>query len=81
MRLPPFALIHDEVSTETVECLRSLLKRAERGEVVGLTYCVMFKRRHYAVNVLGEAHRNPTFTRGMVAALDDHLADLTRKQG
>jgi hypothetical protein len=33
----------------------------------------MMKRRSYVVNTAGEAHRNPTFARGMVAALDDEL--------
>lgn len=72
---PPFALIADTVSTDTVECLRLLLQRAKRGEVIGLAYCAMLKQRAYIVNTAGEAHESPTFARGMVAALDDSLSN------
>lgn len=74
----PFALIPDVVSTDTVECLQLLLQRAQAGEVIGLAFCAMLKRRAYIVNTAGEAHRNPTFARGMVAALDDELGQRTR---
>jgi hypothetical protein len=71
----PFSLVPDTVSTDTVECLRLLLRRARRGEVVGLAYCAMLKQRAYIVNTAGIAHDSPTFARGMVAALDDSLSN------
>ncbi len=71
---PPFILIPDSVSTDTVECLELLLHRARRGEITGLAYCAMLKRRAFIVNTAGTAHESPTFARGMVAALDDQLA-------
>ena len=71
----PFALIPDAVSTDTVECLRQLLKRARTGEVIGLAFCAMLKRRAYIVNTAGVAYDSPTFARGMVAALDDSLSN------
>jgi hypothetical protein len=72
---PQFRLVAlDTVSRDTVACLRDLLARAERGEVVGLAYAAMHKRRKYAVHICGEADRNPTFARGMVDALSDELA-------
>jgi hypothetical protein len=70
----PFRLIPDAVSTDTVECLELLLSKARRGEVIGLAYGAMLRKRAYVVNTAGEAHRNPTFSRGMVAALDDQLS-------
>ena len=69
----PFALAVDAVSHDTIECLESLLADARSGRVIGVAYAVMLKRRSFLVNSAGEAHRNPTFTRGMVAALDDQL--------
>lgn len=75
---PPFSLVADTVSTDTVECLQLLLKRARRGEVIGLAYCAMLKQRAYIVNTAGVAHESPTFARGMVAALDDQLSDAVR---
>lgn len=69
----PFHLIPDAVSTDTVECLQLLLSRARSGEVVGLAYCAMLKKRAYIVNTAGMAHDSPTFARGMIRALDDQL--------
>lgn len=70
----PFVLLPDRVSRDTVECLQQLLRQAKRGEVIGLAYCAMLKKRAYIVDTAGEAHNSPTFARGMVAALDDHLS-------
>lgn len=71
----PFFLVPDTVSTDTVECLQLLLKRARKGEVIGLAFCAMLKQRSYIVNTAGVAHDSPTFARGMVAALDDALSN------
>lgn len=72
---PPFRLVAlDGVSRDTVSCLRELLARAERGEVIGVAYAAMHRRRKYTVHACGEADRNPTFARGMVDALSDELA-------
>lgn len=70
---PPFVLVPDTVSTDTVECLELLLRRARRGEVIGLAYCAMLRQRAYIVNTAGTAHESPTFARGMIRALDDQL--------
>lgn len=75
----PFTLIPDSISTDTVECLQQLLKRARRGEVIGLAYAAVLKQRSYIVNTAGVAFESPTFARGMVAALDDQLSDTVRR--
>lgn len=75
---PPYILIPDNVSTDTIECLELLLRRAHKGEVVGLAYCAMLKKRAFIVNTAGRAYESPTFTRGMVAALDDQLSGRIR---
>ncbi len=61
------------VSKETVECLEDLLRQAKAGEVIGICYAAMGKQRRFTVHACGESARNPTFSRGMVASLDDHL--------
>lgn len=71
---PPFFLVPDTVSNDTVECLRQLHAEAKRGELIGIAFVGVLKRRGYIVNTAGEAHRNPTFARGMLAALDDQLS-------
>lgn len=75
---PPFVLVPDEVSNNTIDCLKLLLHQARRGEIIGLAYAAMLKQRVYITNTAGECHRNPTFARGMVAALDDQLAGRIR---
>jgi hypothetical protein len=77
----PFVLVPDNVSTDTVECLQLLLRRAKRGEIIGLAYCAMLKQRAYIVNTAGVAHESPTFARGMVAALDDSLSNRIHHRG
>lgn len=76
---PPFKLASDTVSGDTIAALSELLAHAKRGHVIGLAFCAMYKGRRYITNTAGEAKRNPTFTRGMVAALDDHLGDMVKK--
>lgn len=71
---PPFILVSDNVSNDTVECCRVLYEQAKKGELIGLAFAGMLKKRGYIVNTSGEAHRNPTFARGMVQALDDQLS-------
>lgn len=75
---PPFLLIPDLVSNKTVECLEALLEHAREGEVIGIAFAAALKRRAFITNSAGECFRSPTFTRGMVAALKDQLAQRIR---
>ena len=75
---PPYRLVPDEISPDMTEALEQMLAMAQRGELIGIAFAGMMKRRQYFVNVAGEAHRNPTFARGMVAALDDDLGRRMR---
>lgn len=74
----PFHLVPDTISKDTVECLEQLLSAARKGQVIGLAYAAMMKRREYIVNTAGEAHRNPIFARGMLASLDDQLGEKVK---
>lgn len=76
----PFMLLvtNGGVSHDTIQCLEALLEKAKAGEIIGLAYAAMHKKRRYTVHSCGEAHRNPTFARGMVAALDDELSSRVR---
>lgn len=72
----PFRLVALDapVSHDTVQCLEALLERARRGEVLGVAYAAMYRGREFRVHTCGEMHRNPTFTRGAVAALNDQVS-------
>jgi len=78
MRRPPFRLVPDDISADVVECLEQLHTHAAQGQIYGVAFVVMYKGRRYIANSAGECARNPTFTRGLVAALDDHLRDKMR---
>ena len=65
----PFQLVPDSVSTDMIECTRTLYEQAQKGELIGLAFTGMIKSRGYIANAAGEAHRNPTFAIGMCFAL------------
>ena len=78
-RITSVELLPDSVSDDTVECLALLLERAKKGEVTGIAYAVVLKRRRYIVNTAGSARQYPTFARGMIHALDDQLGAMVRE--
>lgn len=75
---PPYILVPDNLSNDTRECLKTLHEAAEKGELIGVAFVAMLKRRGYIANTAGEAHRNPTFTRGMLQGLNDQLSARIR---
>jgi hypothetical protein len=70
----PFVLIPDTISHDTLLALKQLIDGVRRGEVIGIAYAAALRKRAYIVNSTGECHRNPTWTRGVIAALDDQLS-------
>lgn len=75
---PPFRLVGDQLSHDTIKCLEELLAYAKEGRLIGIAFAALYKERVYIVNAAGEAYRNPTFARGLIAELDDELAKLTK---
>ena len=75
-----YKLVSDTISRDTVEAARQILQGAESGEVIGMTFGLMLKRRRYIVNVAGECLRDPTFSRGMLGAMDDELRGIVQKK-
>lgn len=71
---PPFTMLRATVSHDTVEALEFLLHEAKRGEVIGLAYGAIMKRRACIVDTAGEAYRNPLFALGVVCMLSNDVA-------
>lgn len=71
-----YQLVREAVSTDTVGALEQLLDDARSGHIIGIAFAAVLKRKRYFVDAAGEARRDPTFTRGMIGALDDELRDL-----
>jgi hypothetical protein len=65
-------------SDSTIGVLESLLEDAHSGNVVGIAFVALRKRRQFVMGATGEARRNPVFARGMLACLDDALGEMTR---
>jgi hypothetical protein len=69
------------VRQDCVDHLRAMLKKAERGELVGLVFISMSgsNKQGYVFDIdmdyLGAARDNVVFTLGMVAALNHQLAE------
>lgn len=74
----PYHLVRDTVSRDTVEALELLLADARKGRVVGIAFGAMLRQRRYLVNCAGDACRDPTTTRGILAALDDELSQMVQ---
>lgn len=74
----PYLLVPDTLSHDTIQCLEAMLDEARRGQLIGIAFGAIFKRRTYIVNSAGEAYHSPTFARGIVAALDDELSARIR---
>lgn len=74
-----FRLSSQDLSHDAITSVEHLLTQLKAGEIIGVAYVAMCKRREYVLSVSGEAHRNPTFTRGMVAALDDELREMVHR--
>lgn len=60
---------NDGVSRDTVACLRHLLARAERGEIIGVSFAAMQADREFFLSNCGEAHRNPAFASALAGSL------------
>lgn len=74
----PYQLIQETISPDTVEALTQLLASARRGDIVGIAFALILKRRRILVDCAGEACDNPVLARGAVTVLSDHLSDLIR---
>lgn len=67
-------LIPDDIASDVVGALQEMLEQAKAGKLKGLVFAATYRRNEYIVNVAGDARKNPTLARGMVAFLDDFLS-------
>lgn len=77
---PPFRLVGETVSHDTVEVLTELLQEAKSGNIIGLALVAMHRRRQYEFAITGEAERSPTFALGTVSKLQFDLAQKVNAQ-
>jgi hypothetical protein len=64
---------HDEAAQDCVAVLRDLLKKAERGELIGLITIQMIKNNSYGFHWAGRLEENKTFALGATEVLKGRL--------
>ncbi len=75
---PPIRLIKQSTPNDVRKAIKKLDGEAERGEIRGSAHIVLYEDRHFDFVLTGECHRNPLYTRCLVAELDDELSFLTK---
>lgn len=63
-------------SRDTELALEDLVRLARERQLIGMAYVAMYVGREYRVGAVGAARTSPTYTRGMVRALDEELGRL-----
>lgn len=71
-------LIHDTISRDTEQCVTQIMEATKAGQVLGIAFVLVLKRKRFMVNTAGAAADNPTDTRGMLCALDDELQRMVQ---
>lgn len=69
-------LVRQEISRDTVEALEEILQDARAGLYTGFVIGLLRPRRRYSVHCIGEGCESPTWSRGILRALDDELKVL-----
>lgn len=69
-------VVEPGASPEVFYALKQRAREARDGDLIGIAYVALYRGHDYAVEILGETRRAPTFTRGMLCLLDDQLAAL-----
>jgi hypothetical protein len=67
---PPFRIAVEYPSEDTVQALGELLALATNGDLIGIAFVAMYKRRRIQTGTTGEAARSPVFTVGAVRVLE-----------
>jgi hypothetical protein len=62
------------------QSITQLLEGVQTGVVNGVVFGAVIKGKKYYVNVLGTMAKDPTYARGVLAALDDELRAMVQKK-
>lgn len=71
-------LLHDTISRDLGEAVAVIKRVADSGEATGLFFGIRFRGGRYVVNVAGRCATDPTYTRGMLGALEDELSRMIK---
>lgn len=71
-------LVRDTISRDLAEAFKQIAVGVDRGIITGAIFGLALKGRKYHVNVAGTLARDPTFARGICAAIDDELQGMVQ---
>lgn len=54
-------------------------ENAAHGNILGAAAIILLPKRRFLIEVIGEAERDPVFTRGALQSLDDLLSTLAQQ--
>lgn len=72
----PILLDFTTYDVDVVEALEYLLHEARRGQVIGLAYGALLRKRTCIVDAVGELDQNPLYALGVVTLLQ---AEITKR--
>jgi hypothetical protein len=75
-----YTIIHEHLSTDTVETFEQLLAAAKAAQINGGVLGLTMKGRRIFVHSFGILARDPILARGIVATLDDELSAMVQSR-
>lgn len=73
-------LVHAPISGDTLDALQELVEDARAGLYTGFVIGLLRPRLRYSVHCVGEACERPSWSRGILKALDDDLSRLIQQR-
>lgn len=74
-------LVKAAISIDSIEAIEQIRQGFLEGHYIGAVVGLIRPRMRYTVHCIGMACRNPTFSRGVTAAIDDELRDMIHGDG
>jgi hypothetical protein len=78
--MPKMVGVGEHRSRDTVEALSGLLEDAKRGDVLGIAFTAILKRRRMSYGITGEAYEDAILTLGQIQVLAMALQERIREQ-
>lgn len=79
-RIKLFKKAEEHLCWNTIQDLRELLKMAESGELIGITYVAIKRRFDYAIGITGAAMNHPEMANGCLSQLSFRLNQIAHSK-
>jgi hypothetical protein len=75
MKKPPYLVLGEQLSQDTIECLEQLLAEAKAGRVIGLAFVALRPHLQYYRHSCGKVWKYRPLVRGLAMDLVDDLRE------